>query len=101
MDLMLLMKAGFAGFALTVGVIMLTFYVAGWILKISGANYRRVLLLGCLASFLVIDSFLYYKIRISDIEGGQLFLAGCIGGWLGGLAFVATQLKRFLLDFLR
>lgn len=33
MDLMLLMKAGFAGFALTVGVIMLTFYVAGWILK--------------------------------------------------------------------
>jgi hypothetical protein len=101
MDLMLLMKAGFAGFALTVGVIMLTFYVAGWILKISGTNYRRVLLLGCLASFLVIDSFLYYKIRISGIEGGQLFLSGCIGGWLGGLAFVATQLKRFLLDFLK
>jgi hypothetical protein len=101
MDLMLLMKAGFAGFALAVGVIMLTFYVAGWILRIGRTNYKRVMILGCLASFLVIDSFLYYKTRIGGIQDGQLFLAGCVGGWLGGLTFVSTQLKRFLLDCLK
>lgn len=97
MQVALFLKAGFMGFALAMGVLMLVFYLVGGYVRLSQKNFVRVFLLGGLASFLVMDVFLYYKIRVVANPDAQLFLAGCVGGWLSGILSGLTTLKRFLL----
>jgi hypothetical protein len=99
MDFGLLVKAGFLGFALSLGVVMLVFFVVGRLLRISERNFVRVFILAAVVSFAVIDLFLYYKIRIVRVPDAELFLSGCIGGWLGGIFAGLTHLKRLLLGF--
>lgn len=99
MDFGLLLKAGFSGFALSLGVLMLVFYVVGSFLPVWQKNFRRVFLLAAVVSFVVVDLFLYYKIRVSQVPDPHIFLTGCIGGWLGGIFSGLTQMKRFLLSF--
>ena len=104
MDFSLLLKSGFMGFAIGIGSLMLAFMVAGMALDIGKNRFRRVFLLGAFVSFLLIDIFLYYRLMYDQPElmaQAQLFLAGCIGGWLGALIFGATQLKPFLMDSLK
>lgn len=101
MDFPLMLKAGFMGFALSLGALMLVFYIAGVILKVSLSHFRKVTLLACVTAFVAVDVYLYYKIRISLVEQSQAFLTGCIGGWLGGILFSLTNLRQFLKRTLR
>jgi len=98
MHTLLVIKAGFLGFALSIGVLMLTFFVVGGFIQVSQANFRKVFLLAAIISFLVIDLFLYYKIVLSG-NAHPFFLAGCVGGWLGGIFSGLTHMKRFLMGF--
>lgn len=104
MDFNLFLKSGFMGFAIGTGSLMLVFFVAGMALKIGRNRFRRVYLLGGFVSFLLVDLFLYYRLIYDQPElmpQAQLFLAACIGGWLGSLIFGATQLKPVLMDSLK
>jgi hypothetical protein len=58
----LLLKAGFMGFALCLGVLMLVFYVLGIFMQVSERNFMRLFLVAGLISFVALDLFLYYKI---------------------------------------
>ena len=78
MDLGLLIKAGFLGFALSLGVLMLVFYVVGAFLRVTDKNFVRVFILAAMISFGVVDLFLYYNIRVRQIPNAELFLAGCV-----------------------
>jgi hypothetical protein len=101
MDMMLVLKAGFMGFAVSLGVQMLVFFVAGRFLGASGQRFVRVFMLAAVASFLAVDLLLYYRIRVLLIPEPQAFLAGCLGGWLGGIISGVTQFKKLLAGFLR
>lgn len=101
MDFSVILKAGFMGFALSLGTLLLVFYVAGIVLKVSGKYFVRVFILACIAAFAAVDAYLYYKIRISLVNQAQFFLVGCIGGWLGGMLFSVTNLRQFLKRTLR
>ena len=101
MNVALFLKAGFMGFALALGVLMLVFFVVGGFARVSQSNFIRVFVLAGLASFLVMDVFLYYKIRVAGMPDAQLFLTGCIGGWLSGILSGLTTMKKFLLSMRR
>lgn len=101
MDISIVLKAGFMGFALSLGAVLLVFYVAGILLKVSQKYFVRVFILACIVAFLAIDGYLYYKIRISLVKQAQFFLVGCIGGWIGGILFSVTNLRQFLRRTLR
>jgi len=98
MDPIFLLKAGFMGFALSVGVQMLLFFLAGRVLSVTAKNFTRVFILAAVASFIAVYLLLHYKIRVVQIADAQLFLSGCVGGWLAGLLFGGTRLRRFLLS---
>ncbi len=101
MDLGLLIKAGFLGFALSLGVLMLVFYVVGAFLRVTDKNFVRVFILAAMISFGVVDLFLYYNIRVRQIPNAELFLAGCVGGWLSGIFSGMSHMKRLLLSLRR
>ncbi len=101
MDIFLLLKSAFAGFALCVGTLLLCFLVFGWLLKVSNRHFTRVFLVGAILSFLLADFFLYFKIVVSRIDNPELFLVGTVGGWLGGIFFGLTQLKPMLKGLLK
>lgn len=100
MDLVFLLKSGFTGFALSIGVAMLVFFIAGSFLKVSRLYLTRVFILAGICSFVVTDVFLYFKIPTIAISEAQLFLAGCVGGWFGGIIFAFTQMRKLLGSFL-
>jgi hypothetical protein len=85
------------GFALSVGVQMLIFFLTGRVYRVADKNFTRVFMLAAIASFIAIYLFLHYKIRVVQVDDAQQFLSGCVGGWLAGLLFGVTRLKRFLL----
>jgi hypothetical protein len=97
MDTMLFVKAGFAGFVLALGVLILVFYVVGGFVPVTRKNFVRIFVLAALLSFLAVDLFLYYRIRSSSGPEAQMFLAGCVGGWLGGIFAGLTNMKGLLL----
>lgn len=97
MDVMLMIKAGFCGFALSLGVLMLVFYVVGRFSPVSRQRFVRVFVLAAIASFLVMDLFLYYTITKASSPQSQIFLAACIGGWLAGIIAGLTNMKGYLL----
>lgn len=101
MDVTLILKAGFMGFVLSAGVLILVFYVVGGFVTVSRKNFVRVFVLGAVASFLAVYFFLWY--RISSYQGpeAQIFLAGCVGGWLAGIFSGLTTMKRLLLSLRR
>ncbi len=101
MDFSVILKAGFMGFALSLGALLLVFYIAGVVLKVSEKYFVRVFILACIAAFIAVDAYLYYKIRVSLAKQTQFFLVGCIGGWLGGMLFSVTNLRQFLRRTLR
>ncbi len=101
MDFSVILKAGFMGFALSLGVLLLVFYVAGIVLKVSKKYFARLFILACIAAFVAADAYLYYKIRISLVKQPQFFLVGCVGGWLAGIFFGMTNLRQFLKRTLR
>jgi hypothetical protein len=96
-----LLKAGFMGYALSLGAQMLVFYVIGRFLRISERNFIRVFIVAGFISFLALDMFLYYKIVMDQGPNPEILLAGCIGGWLAGIVSGLTQIKRFLLSMSR
>ena len=98
MDFSLILKAGFMGFALSAGVLLLAFYIVGGFVTISNKNFVRVFVLAAVASFLAVYVFLHF--RISSYQGAeaQIFLAGCVGGWLAGIFSGLTTLKKLLLS---
>lgn len=96
-----LLKAGFMGYALSLGVQMLMFYIIGMFLRISERNFIRVFIVAGFTSFLALDLFLYYKIIIDQGPNPEILLAGCLGGWLGGIVSGLTHIKRFLLAMSR
>lgn len=101
MDYSLILKAGFMGFALSVGVLILVFYVVGGFIQISRKNFVRVFVMAAVASFLAVYVFLHY--RLSSYQGAeaQIFLAGCVGGWLAGIFSGLTTLRKLLLSMRR
>ena len=101
MNIFVPMKAGFLGFILSVVVQYLVFYAAGRLTDVSEKRFVRVFVLAGLASFMIVDIFLYYKVYLSQTLDSQFFLVGCIGGWLGAIFFGLTQMKPMLLNFIR
>ncbi len=101
MDTIYLLKSAFAGFALCVGTLMLTFLIFGRILGVSRKYFVRTFILGGVSSFLVADAFLYYKIVIRHVEDPSIFLLGNVAGWLSGIFFGLTQMKKVLHGFLK
>lgn len=97
MDLIFLLKASFMGFALSIGAQTLVFFLAGRVAAVSSKSFNRVFLVASVASFIGIYLLLHYKIRVVQVADSQLLLCGCVGGWLAGLLFGGTRLKRFLL----
>jgi hypothetical protein len=101
MDYNLLIKAGFMGFAASVGAISLVFAVAGYLIKIHRNRFNRVYLLACVVSFATVYALLHFKIRSIGLESPQIYLTGVVGGWLASLVFSVTQFKNFLRSFLQ
>lgn len=101
MNVILLLKAGFLGFALSMGPLMLVFYVVGGFLRITERNFFRVFMLGGIVSFLMAYVFLHLKIGSYQDTDAMLFLAGCVGGWLSGILSGLTHMKRLLLGLRR
>jgi hypothetical protein len=101
MDFYAILRAGFMGFALSFGVQMLVFYVAGTFLGIARKAFIRVFVLGAVASFAAVDALLYYRIYIVHIPEATVFVSGCIGGWLSGVTFGFIQMRSYLVRFLR
>ena len=97
MDFVVILKGGFMGFALSLGVLILVFYLVGAFVKISRQNFVRVFILAGVASFLAVYALLHYKIRGATTPDAPLFLAGCVGGWLAGIISGLTQMKSLLL----
>lgn len=100
MDMFVPIKAGFLGFILSVGIEILVFYVVGNVKGLRGQSFTRVFILAAVAAFLAVDIFLYYRVYLSETVQSQMFLVGCIGGWVGGIFFGLTQLKPLLRSLL-
>ncbi len=101
MDILILLKAGFIGFAMCLGVQMLVFYLIGRYMPVSERNFMRIFILAGVISFLALDFFLYYRITVNQVPNAEIFLAGCIGGWLGGIVSGLTHMKKFFLSIAR
>ncbi len=101
MDILFLLKAGFMGFALSLGVQMLMFFLIGRYMLVSERHFMRIFILAGVISFLALDFFLYYRITVDQVPNAEIFLAGCIGGWLGGIVSGLTHMKRFFLSVAR
>ncbi len=101
MDLYEVLKAGFMGFAQSLGILLLVFYVSGTFLGVSQRRFNRVFLVAAVASFVAVDLFLYYKVRVDRSMESPITLAGCIGGWLAGITYGLTQLKSYLKKYLK
>jgi archaellum component FlaF (FlaF/FlaG flagellin family) len=101
MDYNLLIKAGFMGFAASVGAISLTFVVAGYLLQIHRKSFSRVYLLASVVSFATVYALLHFKIRAVGLDSPQIYLTGVVGGWLASLVFSVTQFKNFLRNLLQ
>lgn len=97
MDFFVILKGGFMGFALSLGVLILVFYIVGAFVKISSKNFVRVFILAGVASFVAVYVLLHYRISVSPTPDAPLFLAGCVGGWLAGIVSGLTQMKSLLL----
>jgi hypothetical protein len=101
MGLTNVLRAGFVGFALSLGVQMLVFYVAGTFLGTHRRAFFRVFVLGAVASFAAVDALLYHRIYILHISEPAAFLSGCVGGWVSGIAFGFTQMRSYFARLLR
>jgi hypothetical protein len=101
MELLTVIKAGFMGFLLAVGAEMVVFMVAGGLGRIKKRAFGRVFLLGGIVAFVIVDAFLYYKMPGTSKAEAQIFLVGCLGGWVAGIFFGLTQLKPVLIKSLR
>jgi hypothetical protein len=101
MDILILLKAGFIGFAMCLGVQMLVFFLIGRYMAVSERNFMRIFILAGVISFLALDFFLYYRITVNQVPNAEIFLAGCVGGWLGGIVSGLTHMKRFILSIAR
>ena len=98
MDFTVILKGGFMGFALSLGVLVLVFYIVGAFVKVSSKNFVRVFILAGVASFIAVYVLLHYRIRVAaPSPDAALFLAGCVGGWLAGIVSGLTQMKSLLL----
>lgn len=101
MDFMAVLRAGFMGFALALGVQMLVFYLAGAFLGVSRKAFIRVFALAAIASFIAVDVLLYYRIHILQVSEAVVLLSGCVGGWLSGLTFCFMQMRSYLTRLLK
>jgi|GEM_PF-510288 len=104
MNMLLILKAGFLGFALSVGAQMLVFFLGGTFLGVAKQRFIKVFALAGIVSFLMVYAFLHYKVGVTqDTVPAEalLFLSGCVGGWLAGVIAGLTNLRRLLLSFLR
>jgi len=101
MDFMVPLKAGFMGFSLSIGVQLLVFYLLGALAGVERKSFVKAFALAGIASFLAVYLLLHYKTQDYQSAQALLFLAGCIGGWLGGIFSGVTSLRRLLLSFLR
>lgn len=97
-DFLVVVKAGFMGFAVSLASQMLVFYMAGALLNISRKRFVRVFVLAAVVSFVAVYLLLHYKIRVLQTPEALLFLSGCVGGWLGGIFSGLTHVKPFLLS---
>ncbi len=88
------------GFALSLGMQMLCFYMAGFS-GISKENFVSVFIAAGLASFASVYALLMHQIRVSAMPEFPFFLASCVGGWLGGILFGLTYGKELLLRLWR
>jgi hypothetical protein len=100
MDYFLVLKAGCLAFALCIGVLMLVFFVAGQYVHVPKGYYVKVFLPASVASFIAVYALLHLKMP-TTMPDGMFYLSGCIGGWLSGLTYGATMLKKVLRSFLR
>ena len=96
-----MLKAGFLGFAVSLGSLMLVFYLAGGFVKITNRNFIKVFVLAGIVSFLCAYLLLQLKISSYQESDAVVFLAGCIGGWLSGIISGLTHMKGLLLSLRR
>ncbi|MFC1834634.1 hypothetical protein ACFL2Q_07865 [Thermodesulfobacteriota bacterium] len=101
MDFLQMVKSGFMGFALSLGVLILVFYVSGAFLGVTRKWYVRVLTLGGIASFVAVYILLKYKLSNTPEALTPIYFAAYVGGWLGGLFSGMTQMKSTLTKLLR
>jgi len=101
MDFSIVVWAGFMGFVLAVGVLLLVFYLVGVGLGVARKYFLRIFLLAGVVSFAAVYVYLHYQIRVMQVAQPELFLVGCIGGWLAGIVFGTFNLKRFLAGTLK
>lgn len=98
MDVWVVLKAGFMGFGLCVGALMLVFYIASGYVRISQGNFFKIFIVAGVFSFAMTAGLLYYKLVVSPVENLQFYATGCIGGWLSGITSGLTHMKRFLVN---
>jgi len=101
MDLYLTLKAGFMGFVLALGVQVLVFYLLGSVVGVHKRSFLYAFSLAAAASFVAVCVLLYYRAHDYRPAEAELFLAGCVGGWIGGVLSAFTNLRRLLAGFLK
>jgi hypothetical protein len=101
MDYMLPLKAGFMGFSVSLGVQLLGFYLLGTLLGLEKRSFIKAFTLVAVVSFLAVYVLLHYKTQDYQAAHALLFLAGCVGGWLGGIFSGLTSLRGTLMRLLR
>lgn len=98
MNWLLIVKAGFIGFSISVGVMMLVFYVAGFLMKVTQRHFLTLFAIGVVSSLVALYGVV--QLRAPNYEGLDLslFSAGSLGGWIGGIMSSLTSLRRILIN---
>jgi hypothetical protein len=101
MSVFLIIKAGFIGFILALGPLILVFYLFGAYLGLPERKFTRLFLIAAIVSF----GLMYWLLQSKMAGPGQpmapTYFSGVVGGWLGGLAAGATTIKPVLIRLAR
>ena len=97
MDFIMILKGGFIGFVLSLGMQLLCFYMARFFSGISKEHFVAVFIAAGLASATSVCAFLLPEIRASATPEFTFLLLGCVGGWLLGILLGLTYAKPLLI----
>ncbi|MGO9117870.1 MAG: hypothetical protein ACLQPD_09700 [Desulfomonilaceae bacterium] len=97
MDFVVILKGVIEGFALSLGMQLLAFYMARFFSGIPKENFGAVFIAAGVASFFMVCGSLLHEFHTSATPGLPLFLHGCVAGWLGGILLGLTYAKPLLI----
>lgn len=101
MDFVVILKGVIEGFALSLGMQMLAFYMALFFPGISKEKFGIVFVAAAVASLAMVCGSLVREFHVSAPSQLTLFLPGCVAGWLAALLLGLTYAKPLLIRLWR